>query len=653
VDGVTVVNNVFSNTERTKLQQLRLGKTPDGAYGISNYDAAIDATTKVAVVSGRVTGYQDADTINTNPLFDNWSGAVPDGWVDWSTGTTVKDTSNTRSSANSVRFSSTGTGDSGISFNQFSVANYEYLEVHMEVMLLSGDFKGAGVLVDWRPQSTYRKSIGLHTILPSPTLNVWHSVKVIAKRPANELTGTFSYKIYLMGNYSGLAGGKSNKTIIFNNLSVKPASEAAILAYNSGAVASALATTAREGAVVDAKLDSELSNRLIKAGSVLYLNDKRGSIESINTTTNYAGGNKFSFTTTISGDAFLHILLEDAEGGLNAGLNNTGLGNMTGPDNAEIWYTFPCTVISGSNEISIWSTSTDGASIKGLVVTNGVADPSALLNSTDSNIDGRANNRIDSLLGEVDNKNSATLTAEAIAQAKLESLLLNNSGAGSNFFNGKYQNPDTRTTLVATNVNSANNVINTGAHGQPSGGNCYLIVSTTNDGYIYLAKNSTDYNTPIITNRKWLVSMYIKAVDVDSAYRGVNLYMRLSDASNTFRGKTTSMATGAAGQWVRVSTILDCENFDAYSCLIRIDNDGGAGKKILYDQIMLELYVEGGDGSPSSYSPPINQYRLKDQQTIPMINSAGASAAMNVNPLAGHDVGSTARITVGSHSVQM
>jgi hypothetical protein len=113
------------------------------------------------------------------------------------------------------------------------------------------------------------------------------------------------------------------------------------------------------------------------------------------------------------------------------------------------------------------------------------------------------------------------------------------------------------------------------------------------------------------------------------------------------------MATGAAGQWVRVSTILDCENFDADSCLIRIDNDGGAGKKILYDQIMLELYVEGGDGSPSSYSPPINQYRLKDQQTIPMINSAGASAAMNVNPLAGQDVGSTAKITVGSHSVQM
>jgi hypothetical protein len=146
--------------------------------------------------------------------------------------------------------------------------------------------------------------------------------------------------------------------------------------------------------------------------------------------------------------------------------------------------------------------------------------------------------------------------------------------------------------------------------------------------------------------------MYIKAVDVDSAYRGVNLYMRLSDASNTFRGKTTSMATGAAGQWVRVSTILDCENFDADSCLIRIDNDGGAGKKILYDQIMLELYIEGSV-APSPYSPPINEYRLRDQETIPMINSAGAGAAMNINPLAGLDVGSSARINVGSHSVQM
>jgi hypothetical protein len=145
-----------------------------------------------------------------------------------------------------------------------------------------------------------------------------------------------------------------------------------------------------------------------------------------------------------------------------------------------------------------------------------------------------------------------------------------------------------------------------------------------------------------------LVSVYLKAVTSASANGTVQLWMRLSDG--TFRG-SSGMQAGALGQWVRSSSIIDCEANSQNTCIIRIDNDAGNNTEILFDQIMLELYIEGDD-TPSPYSPPINQFMLRDQRTIPMVNLAGASAAMNVNPLSSTDAGSTATIHISNHTVR-
>jgi hypothetical protein len=623
-DGTTVVNNVFSSAERTKLQQLRLGKTPDGAYGISNNDAAIDATAKVAVVSGRVTGYQDADSINTNPLFDNWSGAQPDGWVNWSTSNTVKDTSNTRSSANSVRFSETGSVDSGISFDQYGVENYEYLEVQMEVMLLSGDFKGSGLLIDWQPQTSYRRDIDLHDIIPAPTLNVWHSVKVIAKRPANAISGTFRYRIYLMGNYNGLSGGKSNKTIIFNSLSIKPASEAAILAYNSGSVASGLAIEAI-GAL---RPDSAYKNtNTTKANVGLSAVDNKSAL-------------------TLKSEAIAAAKLEsELSNGSIIESNLIGSGktfavrpNSTLPSNISTFGKIRFNIDGVDADYEAVSTSEVDTRANGRI---GALRPDSAYKNTNTT---KANVG----LSAVDNKSALTLKSEAIAAAKLDSLLVNNSGAGFNFFNGKYQNPDLRI-ITYSKANIGGTLVSGSNFNQPSGGTVYVIQATNSDAYVYLGTNSSDYNTPILPNRKWLVSMWVYTQTASSTNKTVQMYMRFSNGAHIGMTSTTSTTVN---QWKRVSGIIDATGNASDSCVVRIDNDGGSGTTVVYDQIMIELYVEG-TVEPSQYSPPINEYKIKDQRTIPMVNSAGASAAMNINPLSAADVGSYTTITIAAHTVQM
>jgi len=79
------------------------------------------------------------------------------------------------------------------------------------------------------------------------------------------------------------------------------------------------------------------------------------------TNTNYAGGDKLTFTSAISGKCLIKVKARDAEGDIHVGLNSVDLGTMSGPDEVTQFYAFTATnLIAGANEISIWSSSNDG-----------------------------------------------------------------------------------------------------------------------------------------------------------------------------------------------------------------------------------------------------------------------------------------------------
>ena len=93
------------------------------------------------------------------------------------------------------------------------------------------------------------------------------------------------------------------------------------------------------------------------------------------TTTNYAGGDKYTFTSTESGKCLIKVLAYDAESGARVGLNGTQLGTMSGPDNTAQMYSFTATnLVAGLNEISIWSSNGDGGAAKEIHVFHIAAD---------------------------------------------------------------------------------------------------------------------------------------------------------------------------------------------------------------------------------------------------------------------------------------
>ena len=262
---------------------------------------------------------------------------------------------------------------------------------------------------------------------------------------------------------------------------------------------------------------------------------------------------------------------------------------------------------------------------------------------------GRKPSKGDVGLGSVDNKSSATLKNEAIAQAKNEALLRNPSGRGINHFNPDYHNPDTMAPITTTGNSSGAYITTYTGFRQPSGSNCLVIPATGSDAWAYLGKHTTDYNTTFPARQKWIVSFWVY---MNSAHtnKACQMYIKLDDGSH----HSISGVTAGQYNWHRISAVVDFTGKTSNRCLFRFDNDGGSGVTMTFDAPQMELCVDGVN-EPTAWSPPVGyaETYLRRQRQIPMVNTAGANATLNTNPLSSYDAGSTATIDVSSHSIQL
>jgi len=180
-----------------------------------------------------------AGSMIKNPLFLDWTGAVPAGTGYWSTTNSTnvkKENTLSRTGGNAVRMIATGTEDVGLNLNGSfyipNVANVKYLVVEIDFMLVSGTLSGAGLLVDWTGMNPYRVTLGLDKEITSPDLNKWYTVRKLIVRPTDTLTGWTNMAGYLMGNYPSISA-KVAKDIIYDRVHIREATSEEIKAYQS------------------------------------------------------------------------------------------------------------------------------------------------------------------------------------------------------------------------------------------------------------------------------------------------------------------------------------------------------------------------------------------------------------------------------------
>lgn len=130
-------------------------------------------------------------------------------------------------------------------------------------------------------------------------------------------------------------------------------------------------------------------------------------------------------------------------------------------------------------------------------------------------------------------------------------------------------------------------------------GNAALkIAASDSDAYVYLSPNATGYNIYLTPGKKWLLSGHVKC---DQASKTWQMYLRTS-ASGSHYGMSGS-TNGTPDTWDRVFGIVDLTADLSTKCVIRLDNDGGAGCNMWFDGIMLEELI-GNVELPSAYVPP-------------------------------------------------
>ncbi len=184
------------------------------------------------------TDYASIGTITDNSIFAKWTGSYPDGFSNWAgtLGTNiVKETTKTKVGGQSVKMYLAGTENVGLQRNYPSDHAYsEYLYVEFDVYIESlTSLDGAGLVTDWLGSTTYaRTNISLKDEIPSPVTGQWYKIKKVIRKDSTAI-GTFNYyRNYLIGNWTGFTGSNAAKTIYYDSLILRPATQQEIDTYN-------------------------------------------------------------------------------------------------------------------------------------------------------------------------------------------------------------------------------------------------------------------------------------------------------------------------------------------------------------------------------------------------------------------------------------
>lgn len=243
---------------------------------------------------------------------------------------------------------------------------------------------------------------------------------------------------------------------------------------------------------------------------------------------------------------------------------------------------------------------------------------------------------------------------DAYNQAIASALLRNPSGEGMNFFPPMYQNPLPEVPFGGKNTTTTTTVV-TNNQGQPSGGNIIGVGATGNDAWVNLSTSGD--NMKIVPGKKWLIRFWVKNNSSVAAH-SAQVYFSWSTASGR-KYLGASYTTPAAGASGYRQVVLDMrssvdDRSSATAVYIRLDNDGGNGSMLYFDNFMVEPIAESevnnASPTPSPYSAPLGTAPILSNGNLPMNTNAGQST-QSIQPLASSKYNNAARITINAHTL--
>ena len=198
---------------------------------------ADNAKSTADTAKGILTNF-DSSIINANPIFLDWSGAIPTGYT--SANSTTAKVASGNGMGNAVKYTVTAGSNNFLSPSIVTTAPYsQYLTLETTFMLESGTIDGAGVLVRVNGTSNIDNKVHFKDHVPSPTLGKWYTVtKVIKMSSVNAIAGFSGHSVFPMGGWTSF-GTVTAKTIQFDSVKVWASTEQEIKSYESSATVTA------------------------------------------------------------------------------------------------------------------------------------------------------------------------------------------------------------------------------------------------------------------------------------------------------------------------------------------------------------------------------------------------------------------------------
>ena len=251
------------------------------------------------------------------------------------------------------------------------------------------------------------------------------------------------------------------------------------------------------------------------------------------------------------------------------------------------------------------------------------------------------------------NAAKAAAITDAYNQAIASALLRNPSGEGINFLNPVYFDPRPGIPLGGKANLSGSDIyesVQSWGGDTPANIQCaYRLSPTTDDGYMYLGRTSSDYNMTLVPNSKYLVSWYsfrnVPSGQADNPEW--RLMIKTDDGSHT---DANNRVTDTAWQrWTRKSVIIDLSNKSSKKGVLRIGVYDAPGQQAYCAGLMVEIWK--GDGSTlSPLTPPLGELPVLSSSNLPMNTNAGQST-QSIQPLATSKYNNAARITINAHTL--
>lgn len=232
--------------------------------------AAADASTKATNAFNSAKAIADAAQLSAtnaatlddyvlNASFDTWpSGqAFPTSWTPSGAAVPIRETTLFRTGPTALRFNVVAPAQGWAAQQILTLANTQYLTATFDVYLVSGDLTAAGSLVRWVSSGgNFDAQIRLADELPGAVTGKWYRVTKTVKRPPT-YAGTFTrIELFTMAAFSSFAT-VTDKNIVFDRASLRPANATEILAFEAPADAQAKATAAQSAAIAAAATDAQ------------------------------------------------------------------------------------------------------------------------------------------------------------------------------------------------------------------------------------------------------------------------------------------------------------------------------------------------------------------------------------------------------------